>query len=794
MTRSAKCGADFGPRGTSVPPARGSGLEHNPPGAASECRSKTTHLSAFIRLHPRPDSVFQQPPGKLPHGLKSALTILLLATLGADAQTLTTCQAARHYGRKAEAKACYTRLAASSDPYLRAEGLWALRDFAHANEAFRAAIKQSPENPEYRVRWGRMYLEHYQPADAAGLFQEALEIKKEYAPALLGLALISAENWEQKAGELARSALKSDPKLVEAQELLARVALEDNNEELAAKEADKAIEMSPEAIDAMAIKASIDLLNDVEKSPWFDRIAKVNPAYGDAWATAGHFFIINRRYEEGIAAYRKAIAIDPGLWDARGELGVNLMRMGEDVESRKILEECYNAGDTSPAVRNTLKLLDQYPRYDTFKTAATVVRIQKKESGVLRPYVESELLRAIATYEKKYKTHVSRPIQIELYPNHEDFAVRTMGMPGLGALGVTFGTVVAMDSPSARPPGTNHWASTMWHELSHVYVLAATKHRVPRWFTEGMAVHEETAVSPDWGDRLTPDVIKAISEKKLLPVATLDRGFIHPSFPAQVIISYFQGGKICDFINEKWGYDKLLAMMHAFGAKKTTPQVFEQVLGMQTGEFDKQFLAWLDTKVGTTVKNYEDWHKKIRDVGKALEAKNWDDVIRQGSAIRDLYPDYVEAHSVYEMLSEAYIGKGDKAAAVKQLQAYSKQGGRTPATLKKLATLEEEAGDKKAAANSLARINYIYPQDEELHRRLGALYLDLGNKDGAVREYQALVAGKPLDQADSNYRLALAYKVAGRKDDAREAVINALEAAPGYKAAQKLLLELDEKD
>ncbi len=144
---------------------------------------------------------------------------------------------------------------------------------------------------------------------------------------------------------------------------------------------------------------------------------------------------------------------------------------------------------------------------------------------------------------------------MELYPNHEDFAVRTMGMPGLGALGVTFGNVVAMDSPSARAPGTNHWASTMWHELSHVYVLNATHHRVPRWFTEGMAVHEETAVSPDWGDRLTPDVIKAIADKKLLPVATLDRGYIHPSYPSQVIVSYFQGGQICDFINQKWGYD-----------------------------------------------------------------------------------------------------------------------------------------------------------------------------------------------------------------------------------------------
>ena len=158
--------------------------------------------------------------------------------------------------------------------------------------------------------------------------------------------------------------------------------------------------------------------------------------------------------------------------------------------------------------------------------------------------------RAIATYEKKYKMKLDAPVQVEVYPDHEDFAVRTMGMPGLGALGVTFGYVVAMDSPSGRKPGTFHWASTMWHEMSHVFVLATTNHRVPRWFTEGLAVHEETAAAPDWGDRLDPHVIAAIKDKKLLPVAELDRGFIHPTYPMQVIVSYFQAGRICDFIDK----------------------------------------------------------------------------------------------------------------------------------------------------------------------------------------------------------------------------------------------------
>ncbi len=100
--------------------------------------------------------------------------------------------------------------------------------------------------------------------------------------------------------------------------------------------------------------------------------------------------------------------------------------------------------------------------------------------------------------------------------------------------------------------------------MSHVFTLTMTHSHVPRWFTEGIAVHEETAASPEWGDRLGPDEISAIKNKQLLPIAELDRGFIHPTSPAQVIVSYFQAGRICDYITNKWGWDTILAMLKDF--------------------------------------------------------------------------------------------------------------------------------------------------------------------------------------------------------------------------------------
>jgi tetratricopeptide (TPR) repeat protein len=686
------------------------------------------------------------------------------------------------------------KLTDSRNSWARAEGLWALLDYKGANDAFRAAVGEQPQTPEVRVRWGRMFLERAQPADADALFKEALALRADFAPALLGQALIAADRFSPGASELAQKALAADPKLLEAQELLARIALENNERQKAAEQADKAIALSPESLDGMAVHATIDMMEDRIPSPWMDRILKINPSYGEAYALAGHFFVINRRYEEGIRAYRKALELDPTLWDARSELGVNLMRLGFEDEARQHLEKVYHDGLSTEPVRNTLKLMDQYKNFATFKTPRTILRLNKKEADLLRPYFQAELDRAMSTYEKKYKVRIEQPVQIEVFPNHEDFAVRTMGLPGLGALGVTFGTVVAMDSPSGRKPGEWHWASTMWHELSHVYVLTATKHRVPRWFTEGLAVHEETAVSPDWGDRLSIEVIKALEGKKLLPVADLDKGFVHPSYPAQVIVSYYQAGKICDYIAEKYGYNRLLDMMHNFAQSKTTPEVIQANLGLKPEEFDTQFFAWLDAGTRKTVTGYADWRTRVKGMGQALEAKKFDDVIAEGTAIRDIYPDYVEHSSVYEMLAAAYKAKNDPAGARRELEAYSNVGGRNPETLKRLATLQEEAGDKRGAAATLDRLNYIYPLDEEVHRRLGDLYLGLGNHDGAIREFESVVNGKPVDQAGAHFALARAYKGAGNKDKAKDEVLLALEAAPGFKPAQRLLLELDGKD
>jgi cellulose synthase operon protein C len=723
------------------------------------------------------------------------LNFLVLLALPVGAQipaAVKPCAEMRLHGNPGTA-ACYEKLTHSPDIAVQAEGYWGIRNYKSANDLFRDAVKARPKDAALRVRWGYLYFDHWQPDMAGDLFSEALVIDEKNVPALIGLAQLAAEGYSSRAVEFAKHALELDPKAYEAEEVLARVALEDNNNAKAREEARKAVAMSPEALDAMAILATIDWLEDEKGSPWLGKILEVNPHYGEAYDIAGHYFVINRRYEEGIALYRKALELDPQLQKARAALGLNLMRLGREDEARAQLEQSWNAGYQPTETKNTLMLMDKYKDYDTYRTPTTVLRLGKKESALLRPYFQAEFDRAIATYDKKYKYKLPGPVQVEVYPNHPDFEVRTMGMPGLGALGVTFDSVIAMDSPNSRKPGTFHWDSTLWHELSHVYVLNMTKSRVPRWFTEGLAVYEETAASPDWGDRLDPDAIEAIRTKKLLPISDIDRGFIHPTYPAQVVVSYFQAGKICNFIEQKWGYDKLIAMVHDYAALKTTPDVIELEFKMKPEEFDKQFIAWLEAQTKRTVDGFDDWKKTVKRISEYAKEKQWDDVIREGVRIRDIYPDYVDAASVYEFLADAYFAKGEKDKQMAELARYSKVGGRNPVTLKELAALESDAGQKKEAAATLERINLIYPKDEDLHKRLGALYLDLKNPQLAVREFQAVVAMPPIDLAGAHYELARALKLANRTEEAKDEVLSALEAAPNFKPAQKLLLELNVK-
>lgn len=722
------------------------------------------------------------------------IPVLLLACVTiVEAAAPGDCWTLRKYGHDADAQACFEGLTRSSEAYFRGEGFWGLEEWDRANEQFRLATQPADSKPLYKVRWGLLLHDRFNDNDASGLFHEALQKDPSNPEAYLGLARVSADGFDGNAVQYLHKAIQLDPKRAEAHELMAELALENDDRKVAAEEADRAIAIDPNSLDAMETHAAIELLADHSPNGWFNKIGAMNPHYGEGYAQVAHQLELHYRYEDAVTYYRKAVEASPRLWSAHSALGIELMRLGKEEEPRQELELSYNNGYRDAATVNSLRLLDSYKKFETIRDDTTILRLHKTEAAIMQPYIQPELHTIVATYEKKYQMKLHGPVQVEVYPDHEDFAVRTMGMPGLGALGVTFGDVVAMDSPSARKPGDFNWGATLWHEMSHVFILTATNHRVPRWFTEGLAVHEEGERSSEWSNRVTPDVLVAIRDKKLLPIAKLDRGFVYPDYPSQVIVSYFQAGAICEFVKEKWGEAKLLDMVHSFARLQTTAQVVQQDLGLPPEDFDKLFLSWIDTKYGSEAAHFNEWRDKLKVIAAEAQQKQFDAVLKDGPPALALYPEYVDDANVYEWIAEADNARGDSQSEAAILTAYEHAGGQMPDVLKRLATLEENAGQSADAIGTLERLNYIYPvKDQDLHRHLGDLLYAQKQYDNAIREYTVLVASNPVDKAGAQFSLAQAYFAADQREKAEESVLAALETAPGYRPAQKLLLELQQ--
>ena len=706
---------------------------------------------------------------------------------GPDRAPIKACLALKA-ARDPGATECFLKLAQSKDPAQRAEGHWALKELEEAKAAFEEALKKYPDDPSVRIRYGWMFFEGFNRNEAVKLLTEALAIDPVDPEGMLTLAKILSRGFDGKAIELAEKAAAADPALYEAHELLARLQLENSEEAKAIEEAKKALAINAKALHAMATLGTIELLKN-RPTDQFEKIAAIDPKYGEGWYWAGHHFIQNRRYEEGIGFFRKALEIDPDLMIAREQLGVNLMRIGKSIEAHQQLEIAYNAKWQTDEVVNSLRLMDSYTNFISHSFEGGEVRLHKKEAEVLKPYFEEEVRRARKTYEDKYKMKLDAKIEVEVYPNHEDFAVRTLGMPGLGATGVSFGPVVAMDSPSARRPGDYHWASTLWHEISHSYILVKSKYLVPRWFTEGISVHEETQASPEWGDNIEPPMLEALVKKQFLPVADFDSGFVRPKNPLQVGLSYFQAGQAIDWLVRDYGQDAINGMVESFAKREPLEEILKKHLKLTPKEFDEKLDAYLKAKWLKSAEKLADFKNAMNRGKDTLDGKDWDATIAEMLKAREAFPEHVGS---YEGLGKAYVQKGDKLKAREYLREYAKRGGRAVWALKELAKLEEAQGDKAMAAQALQRLIYIAPVgDEELHKKLGEYYLELGKADRAMPAFLAQLASKPVDPAGAYYNLARSYLALSRRPDAQEALLQALELAPGFKPAQKLLLEMD---
>src|SRR5271170_4870835 len=123
---------------------RGFSQKKPPPLVAAQ--NRTSVFTAAYRAVTRGSGAF---------ALLFAIAVPLAAQTAADR---SACETLRKHGDPG-ARACWDRLSRSTNPAIRAEGLWGLKDYKDALLAFDTAIAAKPKDADLKVRLGLMLSE-----------------------------------------------------------------------------------------------------------------------------------------------------------------------------------------------------------------------------------------------------------------------------------------------------------------------------------------------------------------------------------------------------------------------------------------------------------------------------------------------------------------------------------------------------------------------------------------------------------------------------------------------------------
>lgn len=664
--------------------------------------------------------------------------------------------------------------------------------FKDALKAFDRAIALDPENMDARLALGELFLEKYNGADAQKTFEEALRVDSVAPRALLGMVRRLVFDGQPGADSMLALALRVNPNFVAGHVMRARQLLDIEQYADAQKEVERALAVNPSSATALATAAAIKYVTG--DKPAFEalqqRALDINPHDAEFFATMAEIAGRIRLYEAAAAFARRGVQADAKHWHSHGLLGMNLLRLGRIDEAKKSLDSSFAGDPYDVWVKNTLDLLDTFKNYDNRSTEHINFMIEKTESQLLSVYLGDLAESAYATFAKRYAFTPPPPVRIEVYRSHADFSVRTVGLAGLGALGVSFGSTLAFDSPAAKDAGPFNWGSTVWHELAHTFTLGLTEHRVPRWLSEGLSVYEEHRAKAGWGFAVTPGFLEALRKGKLVPVSRMNDGFMRPEYAEQIQYSYLQASYVCELIARDNGDQALLAMLHEYKAGRTTDEVFQRVLKTDLKTFDKKFENYMRERFIQPLANLDTFYVRMAEAGAAVQRTENSVAIRALEQARDLFPEYAGENSPYQPLAALYEKAGDNRKAADALWQVVRRSESDYDAHITLARLLEGSGDSVGTAEVLDRAIYMNPFEITTHERLAVLYEKLGDRKKVVRERTAVVALDPSDKSDALYRLAQAHFRAGDVPAAKRVVMQALEEAPNFVLAQELLLTI----
>ncbi len=460
---------------------------------------------------------------------------------------------------------------------------------------FDQANEIDSKNPLLMLEWGKLMASKYNFPDSRSYYRDALDQNPYYADALVALADNYLDDFQvgtrryNLAEKQIKRALEVQPEHAGAHANRGLVWIYDGDYDKAIASLNRSLKTNPSDLRVLGLLASCAFMKGDEKGleEIEKRALKINPKGAEFFHTIAQTIEKKFQYPLVVKFCDKALALDPDYWPAYTTLGINCLRTGEEKRGRQFLQKSWDSDRYNVYVFNTREFLGHLDdNFTAHKNKQVEYFLPKNDMAILRPYLEPLVDEAIERMSKRYKTDIFMPLRIESFAEHKWFSARTVGLEGFAASGACFGRLVTLTSPKALP---QNWGAVAWHELAHVFTLEKTNYRIPRWLTEGISVYEEGLDRPHWGRGFGREIADAWISGRILGIGEFDFGFTKPKFPGQILLSYYQGCLVVEYIVERWGFEKIIAILDGYGKAKRSEEIFKEVLGIDLVTFDKDF-------------------------------------------------------------------------------------------------------------------------------------------------------------------------------------------------------------
>jgi len=683
------------------------------------------------------------------------------------------------------------------------------------DEFFNRAIEKDPNCLDAYLAAGDLALAKQDYDLASDLYQKALKRFGTDPDVHYGLAKAFLQSDRAKMIESLDAALYVNPGHQPSLILLAEHQIDCEDYDAAAKLLAQTIDLNPWNPQAWAYRAVLaSLENDSEAAQKFRANAlkywSTNP---EPDYLIGSKLSQKYRFTEGAAHQRQALKLDAEYLPAKIQLAQDLLRLGAEQEGWVLADEVHKKDAYNIEAYNLVNLRDHLAKFETLQAAGLIIRMNKLESAVYGDEVIKLLQQARSELCKKYGLELDEPVTVELFPNQQDFAVRTFGMPGGdGFLGVCFGNVITANSPKPQRP--SNWQAMLWHEFCHVITLNLTHNKMPRWLSEGISVYEEVRRDPTWGQQMNPQYRRMILEGKLTPVGNLSAAFMSAPGSMQLQFAYYESALVVEFLVDRFGYEALRAILTDLGsgedineaiskhaapieeiekdfdafARKRAEDLAPEVNWEQPEEGQVDF-ADPESLAGWLARHPSSFWALSLQANKLLADRKFEEAKKPLEKLISLYPQYTGEGNAYRLLAQLHRELGEteqERSTLNKLASISSDDAYAYGRLMEIGT--EQENWQQVVTNG-RRYMAVYPLLASVHWQLGRANEELSRDEQAVESYRRLLLLEPENPVEVRYRLA---KLLRRQDPvaAKRYILEALAEAPRFREGHKLLLEI----